>query len=288
MAEIVYHQNLAGFWATFFASASVTDLWGSVVKTTTFGAIIAIVCCYKGMTARGCGRGRPGRERGGRDLVCGDLGLQLRVHANAARDEPGDTGVQIGRGSPGRAPAAAVIMPPMTRVAGYVRTSAVEEGPDLSAERSERVSNGTSPRGAGSSRTCTRTSARPLSPAPPGPAGGPRSGAQPRSPRGGHVRPGRGVGPASHQGPHPPAGCRLRVGVPRPGDRHGRGAPGGCCGACWRALSRPTLLQVSPGRAGGRRGASAAIKLSPPRSSTSVPGPAHRLSTRHFRKRTTC
>ena len=46
-------QSLAGFWATFFANASVTDLWGSVVKTTMFGAIIAIVCCYKGMTASG-------------------------------------------------------------------------------------------------------------------------------------------------------------------------------------------------------------------------------------------
>ena len=53
LAELVYHQNLSGFWATFFANASVTDLWGSVVKTTIFGAIIAIVCCYKGMTASG-------------------------------------------------------------------------------------------------------------------------------------------------------------------------------------------------------------------------------------------
>jgi phospholipid/cholesterol/gamma-HCH transport system permease protein len=52
-AELVYHQDLAGFWATFFANATVTDLWGSVVKTTMFGAIIAIVCCYKGMTASG-------------------------------------------------------------------------------------------------------------------------------------------------------------------------------------------------------------------------------------------
>ena len=57
LAEMVYHQNLAGFWATFFANASVTDLWGSVVKTTIFGAIIAIVCCYKGMTASGGAEG---------------------------------------------------------------------------------------------------------------------------------------------------------------------------------------------------------------------------------------
>jgi phospholipid/cholesterol/gamma-HCH transport system permease protein len=53
LAEIIYHQDLAGFWATFFTNASVTDLWGSVVKTTLFGAIISIVCCYKGMTASG-------------------------------------------------------------------------------------------------------------------------------------------------------------------------------------------------------------------------------------------
>src|SRR6478752_686944 len=53
LEELVYHQSLAGFWATFFANASVTDLWGSIVKTTMFGAIIAIVCCYKGMTASG-------------------------------------------------------------------------------------------------------------------------------------------------------------------------------------------------------------------------------------------
>src|SRR6187200_664222 len=53
LAELIYHQDLAGFWATFFTNASVTDLWGSVVKTTMFGAIIAVVCCYKGMTASG-------------------------------------------------------------------------------------------------------------------------------------------------------------------------------------------------------------------------------------------
>jgi phospholipid/cholesterol/gamma-HCH transport system permease protein len=35
----------------------VTDLWGSVVKTTCFGAIVAIVCSYKGMTASGGAEG---------------------------------------------------------------------------------------------------------------------------------------------------------------------------------------------------------------------------------------
>src|SRR6201994_2965024 len=51
--EILYHQSLGGFFATLFEQASVTDLWGSVLKCTLFGAIIAIVCCYKGMTASG-------------------------------------------------------------------------------------------------------------------------------------------------------------------------------------------------------------------------------------------
>ncbi|HWU20572.1 MAG TPA: ABC transporter permease, partial [Nocardioides sp.] len=41
------------FFASFFANATVTDLWGSVVKTTIFGLIIAVVCCYKGLTVKG-------------------------------------------------------------------------------------------------------------------------------------------------------------------------------------------------------------------------------------------
>jgi len=46
-----------GIVATLVNNASTTDLWGSVVKTTIFGAIIAIVCCYKGMTASGGAEG---------------------------------------------------------------------------------------------------------------------------------------------------------------------------------------------------------------------------------------
>ena len=50
-------STLGPFWATFFNNTSTTDLWGSVLKTTLFGAIIAIVCCYKGMTASGGAEG---------------------------------------------------------------------------------------------------------------------------------------------------------------------------------------------------------------------------------------
>src|SRR5919205_956686 len=56
-AEIAYGQPLGGFFATLFNNASVTDLWGSILKTTLFGAIIAIVCCYKGMNASGGAEG---------------------------------------------------------------------------------------------------------------------------------------------------------------------------------------------------------------------------------------
>ena len=57
LAATVTEQPLGPFWATLFANATSTDLWGSVLKTTLFGAIIAIVCCYKGMNASGGAEG---------------------------------------------------------------------------------------------------------------------------------------------------------------------------------------------------------------------------------------
>src|SRR5271169_2405667 len=57
LAELYEGGSLGPFWNTLFANSSTTDLWGSVLKTTIFGAIIAIVCCYKGMTASGSAEG---------------------------------------------------------------------------------------------------------------------------------------------------------------------------------------------------------------------------------------
>ena len=57
LATVVNHAPLGPFFSTFFNNAETTDLWGSVVKTTLFGAIIAVVCCYKGMTASGGAEG---------------------------------------------------------------------------------------------------------------------------------------------------------------------------------------------------------------------------------------
>ncbi|MGD9734997.1 MAG: ABC transporter permease, partial [Solirubrobacterales bacterium] len=57
VAELIYRQSLGGFFATLFSNATVTDLWASVAMCTIFGAIISIVCCYKGMTASGGAEG---------------------------------------------------------------------------------------------------------------------------------------------------------------------------------------------------------------------------------------
>jgi phospholipid/cholesterol/gamma-HCH transport system permease protein len=53
VATLVNHAALGPFFATLGNNAETTDLWASVLKTTMFGAIIAIVCCYKGMTVSG-------------------------------------------------------------------------------------------------------------------------------------------------------------------------------------------------------------------------------------------
>ena len=53
LATLVNHAPLGPFFATLGNNAEPTDLWASVVKTTLFGAIIAIVCCFKGMNASG-------------------------------------------------------------------------------------------------------------------------------------------------------------------------------------------------------------------------------------------
>ena len=53
VASLLYGAPLGGFFATLFSNALTTDVWGSVLMCTLFGAIIAVVCCYKGMTASG-------------------------------------------------------------------------------------------------------------------------------------------------------------------------------------------------------------------------------------------
>jgi phospholipid/cholesterol/gamma-HCH transport system permease protein len=57
VAALVSGGAANDFFATFLTNASTTDLWGSLLKCTLFGAIVAIVCCYKGMTASGGAEG---------------------------------------------------------------------------------------------------------------------------------------------------------------------------------------------------------------------------------------
>jgi phospholipid/cholesterol/gamma-HCH transport system permease protein len=57
LATLSFDAPLGPFFATLLNNASIPDLWGSVVKTTIFGAIIAVVSCYKGMTASGGAEG---------------------------------------------------------------------------------------------------------------------------------------------------------------------------------------------------------------------------------------
>jgi phospholipid/cholesterol/gamma-HCH transport system permease protein len=53
LATWAHHAAMGPFFAQFWANGSTTDIWGSLLKCTLFGAITAIVCCYKGMTASG-------------------------------------------------------------------------------------------------------------------------------------------------------------------------------------------------------------------------------------------
>ena len=99
LATLVNGAPLGPFWATFFTNASVADLWGSVLKCTMFGAIIAIVCCYKGMTASGGAAGRrPRGQPGGGHRHPRHLRVQLRLHPDAAGHPPRDPQHQVAMG----------------------------------------------------------------------------------------------------------------------------------------------------------------------------------------------
>ena len=50
---LLYDTTIGGFAETFKANFAPPELIGSLVKTAIFGVIIAIVCCYKGMNAKG-------------------------------------------------------------------------------------------------------------------------------------------------------------------------------------------------------------------------------------------
>jgi phospholipid/cholesterol/gamma-HCH transport system permease protein len=53
VATVVHGGALGPFFATFFENATPTEFGASLLKTAVFGSIIAIVCCYKGLTVSG-------------------------------------------------------------------------------------------------------------------------------------------------------------------------------------------------------------------------------------------
>jgi phospholipid/cholesterol/gamma-HCH transport system permease protein len=57
LVTLVNHAPVSGFFATYFNNASTTELVASLIKASLFGAVIAIVCCYKGLTASGGAEG---------------------------------------------------------------------------------------------------------------------------------------------------------------------------------------------------------------------------------------
>ena len=50
---LLYDTTLGAFAETFKANFAPPELLGSLAKTAVFGVIIAIVCCYKGLNAKG-------------------------------------------------------------------------------------------------------------------------------------------------------------------------------------------------------------------------------------------
>jgi phospholipid/cholesterol/gamma-HCH transport system permease protein len=56
-AVVVFGETSAGFVSTFSSNFALPDLVASVVKTSLFGFIIAIVCCYTGLNVKGGAEG---------------------------------------------------------------------------------------------------------------------------------------------------------------------------------------------------------------------------------------
>ena len=53
LASLELGASTSGYFNNFWANATTTDIWCSVVKTSLFGTIIGVVCCYKGYKAEG-------------------------------------------------------------------------------------------------------------------------------------------------------------------------------------------------------------------------------------------
>ena len=53
LVALINHSGSGPFFTTYFTQATPLEFGASLLKTGLYGAIIAIVCCYKGLTASG-------------------------------------------------------------------------------------------------------------------------------------------------------------------------------------------------------------------------------------------
>jgi phospholipid/cholesterol/gamma-HCH transport system permease protein len=57
LVSITNDAPLGPFFATYFTNATTVEFGASLAKTALFGAVIALVCCYKGLNAKGGAEG---------------------------------------------------------------------------------------------------------------------------------------------------------------------------------------------------------------------------------------
>jgi phospholipid/cholesterol/gamma-HCH transport system permease protein len=49
----IFGANYAAYYGSLFDLLNTVDMWGSVLKTTLYGLITSVVCCYMGLNAKG-------------------------------------------------------------------------------------------------------------------------------------------------------------------------------------------------------------------------------------------
>jgi phospholipid/cholesterol/gamma-HCH transport system permease protein len=57
VVELSNHAPLAGYFASFTAGFTSTDVFANLAKTVVFGFLIGIVCAYRGLNANGGSEG---------------------------------------------------------------------------------------------------------------------------------------------------------------------------------------------------------------------------------------
>jgi phospholipid/cholesterol/gamma-HCH transport system permease protein len=57
LATLTHGAPLGPFFSTYFENATTTEFAASLLKTSLFGAVIAITCCYMGLSAKGGAEG---------------------------------------------------------------------------------------------------------------------------------------------------------------------------------------------------------------------------------------